>query len=107
MVVNWRPLTRNPLPNVPGLLGLIVATSKTGSASAAIGFSRAGGGGMVHAVSGVTCFRFNGSGRSPWVKFPAIEIPSESSFPSYDPPMPGITILTVEPCRVTELIGIP
>src|SRR5438445_6240238 len=84
-----RPLTLKYLPGVPGLLGLIVATSNTGLASAAIGFTGAGGLGIVHAVSLVATFRSRGSGLAPWVQVPVIKVLSESSFPSYVPPTPG------------------
>ena len=64
-----------------GLLGLMVATSIPGSASAAIGFGGGGGSGIVHAVSGVTRAKFKGSGAA-CVQVPAIELPSELSVPS-------------------------
>jgi len=65
MVEKRRPITRNPFPFMSGRLGLMVATSNFGSASAAIGFSFDGGSGMVHAVSGVARVRFKGSGFGP------------------------------------------
>src|ERR1035441_9975327 len=85
IVEKLRPRTIKPLPCVSGLLGLMVATSNTGLASAAIGFSRTGGSGIGHAVSSVTCFRFRGIGEPPWVQMPVIEAPSAFTFPSYVP----------------------
>ena len=81
-VVNRRPLSRYILPGMLGLLGLMVATSNEGLASAAIGFGRAGGSGMVHAVSAVARFRFKGRGMGPWVQVPASVLPSALNFPS-------------------------
>src|ERR1700734_2844173 len=107
MVVKRRPFTRNALPGVSGLLGLMTATSNAGLASDAIGFARAGGFGIVHAVSFVARFRVRGSDCGPWVQNPAIEVPAASSFPSYVPPIPGIVIFTVEPCRVIASAGMP
>src|SRR5579872_6059903 len=49
-----------------GFVGLIVATSKVGSAFAAIGGIFGGGGGMVHSVAGVARVRLSGKGL-PWV----------------------------------------
>src|ERR1700682_6403722 len=98
-----RPLTANPLPCVPGFVGLIVATSNAGDASAAIAFGRAAGSGIAHAVSLVARFRVRDSGASPWVQVPAIEVRSAFRVPSKVPPIPAIEILTVEPCRVTAL----
>src|SRR5208283_3421143 len=49
-VTTSRPLTVNILPGRVGSLGLIVATSKAGSAFAAIRTGGRGGSGIVHAV---------------------------------------------------------
>jgi len=64
-----------------GLLGLMVATSNTGSASAGIA-CRTGGSGMAHAVRLVARVRFRDSGSGPWDQVPAIKFPSALSFPS-------------------------
>ena len=65
MVITSWPLTVNNLPALAGSLGLIVATSKAGFASAAIGFGGGGGSGMVHAVSGVAFVNLRGSSGPP------------------------------------------
>jgi len=99
--------TRMDCPGVAGLDGLIVATSNTRLALAAIGVGGAGGGGIVHAVVGVARARFSGTG-APCVKVPAIEFRSSLNRPSNVPPMAGIAILTTDPCTVTAaLIGWP
>jgi hypothetical protein len=56
---------RIPFPGVPGLLGLMVATSNAGVASAAIDLGRRGGSGIAHAVSGVARVKFSGAGPGP------------------------------------------
>src|SRR5580692_1097481 len=61
-----------------GLLGLMVATSIPGSASAAIGFGGGGGSGIAHTVSGVARARIRGSGK-PWDQVPVMEFPSALS----------------------------
>src|ERR1700722_2632700 len=107
-VEKLRPFTRIALPGASGLLGLTVATSNTGEASADIGFGRAGGSGIVHAVWLVTCVRFRGSGPAPCVQVPVIEVASVLSLPSYMPPIPATDIFTVELCRViAAAIGWP
>src|SRR5262245_30195947 len=73
--------TRMEFPRFAGLAGLIVATSNTGFASAAIGFGGGGGSGMAHAVCGVARLKVSGKG-PPWVKVPEIELPSPLIFPS-------------------------
>jgi len=59
-------LTINPLPGLSGVAGLIVATSNSGVASAAIGFSGGGGSGIAQAFSAVARFRFKAIGLGPW-----------------------------------------
>ena len=73
--------TRMDWPCAPGLLGLIVATSKVRLASAAIGFGGGGGSGMAHAVAGVARVRFKGVA-APCVQVPVIVFPSALSLPS-------------------------
>src|SRR6202041_1922197 len=58
-VMKCPALKKKALPCAPGLLGLIVATSKFGFASAAIGGTGSGGVGILHSVSGVA--RVSGS----------------------------------------------
>ena len=81
-VLKWLPCTLKALPGLSGSLGLMVATSKLGSASAAIGGSVGGGVGMVHAVSGVARSNNRGSGFGPCVHWPAIDLPSADILPS-------------------------
>src|SRR3954452_2993146 len=90
--------TRIDMPCASGRLGLIVATSNVGVASAGISFGGGGGSGMVHAVAGVARAKFRGAGVPPWLHVPEIESPSALTFPSYSPPIAAIAILTVEPC---------
>jgi hypothetical protein len=82
MVRKRRPPTVKSLPGCPGLAGLMVATSSTGFAFARMGFG-GGGSGMVHAVALVARVRLSGRGLGPWVQVPAIEFPSELSFPHW------------------------
>src|SRR5215472_3288061 len=85
--------------------GLIVATSNSGLASAAILFTGAGGSGIAHAVSGVARVSVSGIG-APWLQLPEIELPSGFSLPSKVAPAAAIVILSDEPSRVTLLTGI-
>src|SRR5436190_7300391 len=87
----------------PGVAGLMVDTSNSRFASAAIVFGGGGGSGIAHAVSGVAFTRFRGAG-PPCVQVPLIVLPS--SFPSYVPPIAEIPTLTVAPSRVIEFAGI-
>src|SRR4051794_10664478 len=94
-------------PGVAGLDGLIVATSNTRFASAAIGLGGAGGAGMSQAVAGVARARFSGVD-APCVNVPAIEFPSALNRPSNVPPIAGMAIFIFEPWSVTvALIGWP
>src|SRR5438309_1630561 len=88
MVLKWLPCTRNPLPGRSGWLGLTVATSKLGLASAAMAGSLGGGVGITHSVADVA--RSNRSGRDPGpcVQVPAIDLPSPDILPSYLPSIP-------------------
>src|SRR5690242_17385795 len=89
-----------------GREALIVATSKTGFASAAIGFGGAAGSGIAHAVSAVARIKVNGMACA-CVHVPASEFPSGLSLPSYVPLIPENEILIVASCTVTELLAIP
>src|SRR5215469_6325982 len=87
--------------------GLIVATSNSGLASAAIFFTGAGGSGIAHAVSGVARVSVSVSGVGPpWLQLPEIELPSGFSLPSKVAPAAAIVILSDEPSRVTVVTGI-
>jgi hypothetical protein len=88
-VTNRLPRHRNALPGRSGWLGLIVATSKLGFASAAIAF---GGSGIGQASSDLVRTRFSGSGPGPYVQAPVMVLPSADIVivPSYLPPMPSI-----------------
>ena len=94
IVMTCRPFTVNNLPGVSGLLGLIVATSKTAGASAAIAL---GGGGIFHAVSGVARASVSGSDLPPCDQFPAIEFPSALICPSNVLPRAASVMRTVVP----------
>src|SRR4051812_29918401 len=99
--------TRMDCPGVAGLDGLIVATSKTRFALAAIGVGGGGAAGMAHAVAGVARARFSGTG-APWVKVPAMELRSSLNRPSNVPPIAGPAISPADPWTVTfPLIGCP
>src|SRR3954471_18300761 len=99
--------TRMDCPGVAGSDGLMVATSNTRLALAAIGVGGAGGGGMAHAVAGVARARVSGTG-APCVKVPAIVLRSSLTRPSNVPPIAGIAIFRAEPWSVTvALIGWP
>src|SRR4029453_1014019 len=99
IVRTCRPLIVNSLPCAAGLLGLIVATSNTALASAAIGF---GGSGIFHAVSVFARDNDIGSGLLPWVNVPLIEFPSAATLPSKVTAMPANAILKVQPWSETE-----
>src|SRR5579862_7708207 len=86
----------------PLLLGLIVATSKLGSASAAMGLGGGSGLGISHAVSGVARVSTSGTGFGPWLQLPSMVLPSELNFPSYVPPTSLSDSFTSDPCSVTE-----
>ena len=105
-VMTSAPLTVNNLPGVAGLLGLIVATSKAGSAFAAIRVGVGGGSGIAHAVSGVARARLSGVAGPPWDHVPAIEFLSSLSFPSKFPFSAAMVIFRVEPSNVIVLAGI-
>src|SRR5215216_5868721 len=99
--------TRMDWPGVAGFDGLIVATSNTRLALAAIGVGGAGGAGMAHAVAGVARARFSGTG-APCVNVPAIALRSSLNRPSNVPPMAGTAIFTTDPWTVTvALTGWP
>src|SRR5262249_46612336 len=87
-----------------GRESLIVATSKTGFASTAIGFGEAKGSGIPHAVSAVARVKLSAMA-CPCVHVPASEFPSALSFPSYVPLIPENEILMFASCTVTELLG--
>src|SRR4051794_23034302 len=63
--------TRIELPGASGRLGLMVATSKVGLASAGIRRGGGGGSGISHAVVGVARARFSGVVGPPWLHVPA------------------------------------
>src|SRR6476469_9671147 len=97
--------TRMDCPRVSGLDGLIVATSNTRLALAAIGAGGGGGAGIAQAVAGVARTRFSGED-APCVQVPAIEFRSSLNRPSNVPPIPGTAIFTTDPWSVTApLIG--
>src|ERR1700679_1200319 len=100
------PLKPNPLPCLLGSLGLMVATSRLGLASAAVGGTGGGGFGMVHSVSGVARVSVRASGFGPWLQLPSIVFPSPLSLPSKVPPIILIDIFTDEPSTVTVSTGI-
>jgi hypothetical protein len=62
-----------------GSLGLMVATSKEGLASDAIGL---GGSGIAHAVSALARSRSSGIGIVSSIQVPAIDLPSPDILPS-------------------------
>src|SRR3954468_15159959 len=83
--------TRIDCPGVAGLDGLIVATSNTRLALAAIGVGGVGGGGIVHAVAGVARASVSGDD-APCVQVPAIDVRSSFNRPSNVPPTAGTAI---------------
>src|SRR3954471_10177833 len=88
--------TRMDCPGVAGLDGLIVATSNTRLAFAAIGVGGAGGAGISQAVAGVARARLSGED-APCVQVPAIDFRSSLNRPSNVPPIPGTAIFTTAP----------
>src|SRR5438477_6023822 len=106
MVMTSWPLTVNSLPGLAGSLGLMVATSKAGLASAAIGVGGGGGSGMDHAVSGVAFVSTSGIAGPPWDQVPSMVFPSPLTLPSKVPFKALIVIFTVEPFRVNVVAGI-
>ena len=104
-VMKCVPRKAKPLPCRLGSLGLMVATSRLGSASAAMGGTGGGGVGMVHSVSGVARVSVSGSGFGPWLQLPSIVFPSPLSLPSNEPPIILIFIFTVEPSSVMVSTG--
>src|SRR5438067_6884165 len=84
--------SRMDRPGAPGTLGLIVATSKVGFASAGISLVGGGGGGISHAVVAVARVRFKGMVGPPWVQVPAMVSPSPLSLPSKLPPIAATVI---------------
>src|SRR4051812_33181065 len=88
-----------------GRESLIVATSNAGFASGAIGFGAGGGSGIVHAVSALARVKVNGVVCDERVQVPIKPFPSPLNLPSYVPPIPGNTILTLESCTGAALPG--
>src|SRR5690348_466700 len=83
--------TRMDLPGTSGLDGLIVATSNTRLAFAAIGVGGGGGAGIAQAVAGVARVSVSGED-APCVYVPAIEFRSSLNRPSKVPPIAGTAI---------------
>ena len=81
----------------------MVATSRLGSAFAAIGGSLGDGGGMVHSVSGVARVKIRGTELDPWVQAPVMVFPSGLSLPSYVAEAEGMVIFRTGPSSVTLL----
>ncbi len=81
----------------------MVATSKVSGALGAIGASEAGGEGIAQAVSAVTRASVSGHDMPACDHVPATVFSSWDSRPSKVPPIPGIAMRTVPPCRETSL----
>ena len=64
-----------------GVVGLMVMTSKAGSASGAMSLGGGGGAGISQAVSLVARMRVSGIGLGPWVQVPVMVLPSALRVP--------------------------
>jgi hypothetical protein len=106
VVVMFRPSLSKLSPCSSGLVGLMVATSKDGSASRAIGLA---GWGMSHAVSLLARTRTSGSGLRSSVHTPTIEFPSALNLPEKLTSATAMAKLTVSPFRPIDerAIGSP
>src|SRR6516165_880876 len=90
-------------PGVSGLLGLIVATSNEGFASAGMAAGRGGGAGNAHACSELTFLRVRFAW-GPTLIVPSSVMPSAPNFPSYQPLTPGMVNRT-PPLTAVTLAG--
>src|ERR1700722_9468877 len=94
-VIKCPPLNPKFLPvGLLGRLGLMVATSRLGSAFAAICIGLGVGKGIVHSVSGVARVKIRGTKLDPWVHAPVMVFPSKLSLPSYVAEAEGRVILS-------------
>src|ERR1019366_2242166 len=92
--------TRHPRPFASGLLSLTAATSKAGSASAAIGLGGDGGFGIDHSLSAVTRVRVHVVGTEKPLSVPVMELPSALTFAADSAPIPGMLTFTPAACKV-------
>src|SRR3981081_3551030 len=92
-------------PCSSGLVGLMVATSNAGFASAAIGAMRGGGWGIAHSVAVVARAKLGGGGFCPCLHVPVMELSSALIVPSYV--AKGSSSFSKEPLSVVEIAGMP